>query len=75
MAFGFLVGQQPTTAAARAEGRLRVDPSAPENSFLLFKLTQPTSAMYGSRMPLTGGFLSEADIERIRQWIAAGANP
>jgi DNA polymerase-3 subunit delta' len=38
-------------------------------------LTQPTSATYGSRMPLTGGYLSEADIERVRQWIAAGANP
>jgi len=74
-AFDSLVGAAPTLAAARAAGLLRVDPSAPENSFLLIKLTQPTSAMYGSRMPLTGTPLSDAEVDSIRQWIAAGAQP
>lgn len=75
LAYGSLVGQPPTVAAARGDGLLRVDPRAPENSFLLVKLSGPTSAAYGSRMPLTGPPLSAAEIDLVRQWIAAGARP
>ena len=74
-AFAGLVGAPPTNNAARAGGLLRVDPFAPENSFLLLKLSQPSSGTYGSRMPLTGTPLSEAEIGLIRDWILAGANP
>jgi Protein of unknown function (DUF1592)/Protein of unknown function (DUF1588)/Protein of unknown function (DUF1595)/Protein of unknown function (DUF1585)/Protein of unknown function (DUF1587) len=70
-----LVGIQPNLAAARNAGFLRVDPTSPDNSFLIFKLTQPTSAMFGSRMPLVGSPLSEAEIDAIREWILAGAQP
>ncbi|MEO8605964.1 MAG: DUF1592 domain-containing protein [bacterium] len=74
-AFDALVGAEPTITAARTAGMLRVDPYAPENSFLLLKLTQPSSATYGSRMPLIGTLLNAAEIDLIRDWILAGANP
>ena len=38
-AFANLVGAQPTIMAARAAGMLRVDPFAPDNSFLILKLS------------------------------------
>jgi len=74
-AFANLVGAQPTIGAARTAGMLRVDPFAPQNSFLLVKLTQPSSAAFGSRMPLTGSPLSDEEIDLIRNWILAGALP
>lgn len=74
-AYDELVGAEPTLAAARAAGWLRVTPFAPADSFLLVKLTQPTSATYGARMPLVGAPLSAAQIETIETWIAAGAMP
>jgi hypothetical protein len=70
-----LVDVDPTNEAARAAGMLRVDSGAPENSFLIFKLTQPTSAAFGARMPLVGSPLSQTEIDAIRGWILAGANP
>jgi hypothetical protein len=48
---------------------LRVDPGHPENSFLLVKLEGPPPDQ-GSRMPLTGAPLTDAEIQRIRDWIA-----
>jgi hypothetical protein len=74
-AHGNLAGVAPSNAAARNAGLLRVDPGAPENSFLILKLTQPSSATYGSRMPLVGSPLSGAEIDAVRQWILAGAEP
>jgi len=70
-----LVGVAPSNAAARSAGMLRVDPEMPENSFLLVKLTQPSSAAFGSRMPLVGTPLSAEEIDAVREWILAGANP
>jgi hypothetical protein len=58
--------------AARDAGLLRVEPGAPEESFLIIKLTDPTRPQ-GSRMPLGKPPLPEADIELIRAWIQAGA--
>jgi len=74
-AYGNLVGVTPTNPAARSAGMRRVDPRAPDNSFLIVKLTQPSSATFGSRMPLIGTPLSEAEIESVRAWIEAGAEP
>jgi hypothetical protein len=74
-AYGNLVGVAPSNVAARNAGMLRVDPEAPENSFLILKLTQPSSATFGSRMPLVGTPLSEDEIDAVREWILAGAEP
>ena len=68
-----LVGQTPRNLSAAAAGLKLVDPSKPDNSFLLTKLAGPTSAELGQRMPLTAGRLHDGKIEAIRTWIAAGA--
>jgi len=73
-AYDQLVGVAPTVDTAREAGLLRVDPGHPENSFLLIKLTGPPPDQ-GSRMPLTGPLLNDAEVELIRAWIAQGANP
>jgi hypothetical protein len=51
---------------------LRVDAGNPDNRFLLSKLTGPPLGQ-GSRMPLTGGYLTDTQVELIRAWILAGA--
>jgi hypothetical protein len=71
--FANLVGVEANNTAARAAGMPRVDPFAPESSFLITKLEGPPGLAYGSRMPLTGDFLSEEEIDLIRSWILAGA--
>jgi hypothetical protein len=72
-----LVNVIPSNDAARTAGLLRVVPQDPARSFLLVKLTGgPNLApRYGSPMPKIGGPLSAADIDRIRNWILAGAPP
>jgi hypothetical protein len=72
-AFANLVGVMPTIEAARTAGMLRVDPAHPDNSFLLRKLTAPSSGTFGSRMPLIGDPLSDEEVGLIRAWILAGA--
>ena len=74
VAFDGLVGVEPQNVAARQAGWRRVDPFAPENSFLIVKLEGPASSAYGARMPLIGGFLSAEEIARFADWIADGAN-
>jgi Protein of unknown function (DUF1592)/Protein of unknown function (DUF1588)/Protein of unknown function (DUF1585)/Protein of unknown function (DUF1595)/Protein of unknown function (DUF1587) len=74
-AYGNLVGVAPTNVAARTAGMLRVDPFAPENSFLILKLSQPSSRDFGSRMPLIGAPLSADEIGSISDWILAGPPP
>jgi hypothetical protein len=74
MSYDQLVGVQPTNAAARTAGLLRVDPDNPDNSFLLVKVTNPTP-LQGSRMPLGELPLSAEQIQLIRDWIASGAQP
>jgi len=69
-----LVGVDPDIFAAQAAGLLRVDPGDPDNSFLVLKLTNPPLPM-GSRMPLLLPPLSAEEIELIRAWILAGAEP
>jgi hypothetical protein len=72
-----LVNVIPSNDTARAAGFLRVVPQDPARSFLLIKLVGGPNfdPRYGSPMPKTGGPLSSADIDRIRNWILAGASP
>jgi hypothetical protein len=60
--------------AAGTEFRVVV-PGKPEESYLLNKLegTHRERGGQGERMPFGAAPLDAADIERIRQWIAAGA--
>jgi hypothetical protein len=67
-----LVGIAPSTEAANEAGMLRVDAGNPDNSFLLSKLIGPPLGQ-GGRMPLTGGYLTDPQVELIRAWILAGA--
>jgi hypothetical protein len=69
---GNLVGVRPLNFAAASAGLMLVDPGRPETSFLLVKLGNPRPD-FGSRMPLDLPPLSGADIEMVRNWIAAGA--
>lgn len=52
---------------------LRVAPGDPDNSYLVHKIEG--SAAVGGRMPRGGPSLGTTDIDLIRQWIAAGAQP
>jgi hypothetical protein len=52
---------------------LRVAPGDPDNSYLVHKVEG--SAAIGGQMPLGGPPLSAEEINLIRQWIAAGAEP
>jgi mono/diheme cytochrome c family protein len=51
----------------------RVLPNTPNNSYLITKLSGTQTV--GSRMPLGGPFLSQAEIDGVRAWIQAGAAP
>jgi hypothetical protein len=50
---------------------MRVRPSEPDSSYLVMKIEGHQKV--GMRMPLTGGPLSDKQIQVIRSWIAAGA--
>lgn len=58
-------------ASPRNTALVRVVPGDPNNSFLIQKL-EGTQTL-GDRMPQGGPFLTQADINVIRQWIANGA--
>jgi hypothetical protein len=73
-AYAALVGVEPNIDTARLAGLKRVDAGHPENSFLLVKLQGPPPDQ-GSRMPLGGPYLSDAEVQLIRNWIAQGAQP
>jgi len=49
-----------------------VEPDDAENSYLIHKL-DGRAGIVGDRMPPAGPFLSQADIDVIKQWINAGA--
>ena len=53
----------------------RVEPGAPDDSYLVHKIEGTFASVGGSggRMPLGQGALPQADIDVIRAWIAAGA--
>jgi mono/diheme cytochrome c family protein len=50
----------------------RVNPSDPDNSYLVRKI-QGSAGIVGVRMPAVGGPLTQAQIDEVRAWIAAGA--
>jgi hypothetical protein len=67
--YAMLVG----TASVERPALQRVAPGDPNNSYLIQKL-EGTAAV-GERMPAGLPALPQADIDIIRQWIAAGAAP
>ncbi len=71
--FDALVGVSPNNPAANDSDMMRVQPFAPDNSFLLSKVTGPAPGQ-GSRMPLGAEPLSDDQIRSIRDWIEAGAS-
>jgi mono/diheme cytochrome c family protein len=46
-----------------------IDPGQPQDSYLFMKV-EGASGIIGGRMPLTGGSLSEAQLQTIHDWIA-----
>lgn len=72
VSYSQLVDVPPDNAVALQAGLVRVAPSQPDLSFLLIKLTGP-GVGEGSQMPLSAAPLSAAQIDLIRNWIAAGA--
>ena len=69
-AYAALVGKASTSS--RCGGKPLVVPHDPGASLFLDKFSaKPTC---GDRMPLGGMTLSDAEVELIRGWIAAGAN-
>jgi hypothetical protein len=71
-AFALLVGHDAANDAAIREGKKRVAAGQPDASFLMTKLTGPTEDE-GVKMPYGTDGLPADQIERIRQWIMAGA--
>lgn len=53
----------------------RIEPGEPDSSYLVHKIqgTQASVGGIGDRMPLIGCCLSQAEIDVIRDWVAAGA--
>jgi hypothetical protein len=64
--YAMLVG----VASTQAAGTQRVNPTNPNNSYLIQKLEGPGAS--GGQMPPSGA-MPQADIDTIRQWISAGA--
>ena len=50
----------------------RVLPGQPDSSYIVLKL-QGDPRIVGERMPYGGPYLSPAEIQKVRAWIAAGA--
>ncbi len=67
--YGALVDQ----ASAYYAGRTLVIPGDPDNSFLLAKIAGTQAADEGTRMPPSGS-VSDAEVQAVRDWIAAGAS-
>jgi hypothetical protein len=69
-AWAQLVGAKSTESALK-----RVEPGAPEKSYLYLKLlgTHEAAGGSGARMPFQQDPLSPAELERVRVWILEGA--
>lgn len=72
LANGQSFGNLVNAASTQMPGLSRVTPNDPEGSYLIKKL-RGDSDINGSRMPLGGPFLSNAQINSIVQWIQSGA--
>jgi|GEM_PF-1701674 len=66
--YAFLVSH----AADEVPSLLRVNPGNPNDSYIIRKL-EGASGIVGGRMPLGGPYLSQAQINNVRDWIANGA--
>jgi hypothetical protein len=66
--YALLVG----VSSAEAPGLLRVDPGAPDHSYVVMKL-EGAAGIVGGQMPLGEAPLPQASIAVIRQWISDGA--
>lgn len=64
-----LVGR---AASGCSDGRLRVEVSRPDRSYLVNKLTG-VGLCFGVQMPLTGAPLSSSELDLVRSWICRGA--
>ncbi len=60
---------------ANQAAMMRILPGKPDSSYLVHKIqgTQATVGGFGGRMPLGQSPLSQGDIDKIREWIQAGA--
>jgi hypothetical protein len=72
ISFSALVNIEARQSGARSDGKLRVIPNDPANSYLLQKITEVESGE-GFFMPLGNREISPAAIEAIELWIAGGA--
>jgi len=64
---------QPSHQLSEIEPKWRVLPGQPDSSYIMQKIISATPK-FGTRMPLDGPpFLSQTDIQLIRNWIAQGA--
>ena len=68
-AYAALVGKASTSS--KCGGRAHVVPGKPDESLLVLKLSE--NPVCGSRMPLGGVLLTDAQREMVRSWILAGA--
>ncbi|HSY46033.1 MAG TPA: Ig-like domain-containing protein [Steroidobacteraceae bacterium] len=68
--YALLVG----VPSAEVRTLLRVDPGAPDSSYLVLKL-EGAAGIVGAQMPFGGPPLPQASIDVIRQWISDGAQP
>lgn len=68
-----LIGEIPQNPAAATAGMKLVDPSSPDNSFLLTKLMGATGPEQGAKMPFGSGILHNGKVEAVREWIKVGA--
>ena len=66
--YAFLVGH----ASDEIPALLRVNPGKPDESYMVKKIEGDPSIV-GNRMPLGGPYLSDTQIESIRNWITNGA--
>jgi mono/diheme cytochrome c family protein len=66
--YAYLVNQ----AADEVPELMRVNPGNPDDSYIIKKL-EGAADIVGGRMPLGGPYLSEAQIDQVRTWIANGA--
>ncbi len=55
------------TMSTQCDGRMRIHPDRPDDSFLLEKLEGPREGC-GDRMPLVG-FLDQAEVACVRDWV------
>lgn len=75
MSHGELVGVDVDNPAAAAMGMKRVIAGAPEDSFLILKLTKPVDTDFGELMPqgAVDGIDPPAKVDAIAEWIRRGA--